>query len=358
MHDVARRSATMRCAMRYAARLRTTCWGITSGINRVGIGPLLVAAIICLIPTAAVASTDPPGNLPLVRFPFGCHLSTAPVCSKDLVYALDQARAALGLGPYQVPHDFLSLPSDEKLFILANLDRTVEGAAPLPGLNSELDTAASEGASRGVDPVTPPGWDGYSSNWGAGSPLVTYYIWMYDDGFASGNVDCQTQDARGCWGHRHVILDSWPSDASNVGLGVGSGLWHGQASEALIVGRNPLLQTPYYTWAQAVADGAGTNSFASGPTLFLVNLHLTFAGDGRGYTHGNVRCTHSCARTHEAAAHTQIVAAPLPGSQFAGWSGPCTGKQPVCRFTPEADTTVTVRFNLLRAKHRPSRRSH
>jgi hypothetical protein len=32
---------------------------------------------------------------------------------------------------------------------------------------------------------------------------------MYDDGFDSGNLDCEQRGAAGCWGHRKGILDDF-----------------------------------------------------------------------------------------------------------------------------------------------------
>jgi hypothetical protein len=39
---------------------------------------------------------------------------------------------------------------------------------------------------------------------------------MYDDGFDSGNLDCQRHDDPGCWGHRKGILDDFGSGANLV----------------------------------------------------------------------------------------------------------------------------------------------
>ena len=39
---------------------------------------------------------------------------------------------------------------------------------------------------------------------------------MYDDGFDSGNLDCERRGAAGCWGHRKGILDDFGSGANLV----------------------------------------------------------------------------------------------------------------------------------------------
>ena len=56
-------------------------------------------------------------------------------------------------------------------------------------------------------------WAGGSAN-----ALDAVYGWMYDDGFDSGNLDCEHRGAPGCWGHRKGILDDFGS-GTNLEMG-------------------------------------------------------------------------------------------------------------------------------------------
>ena len=87
---------------------------------------------------------------------------------------------------------------------------------------------------------------------------------MYDDGLDSGNVDCTTSDKSGCWGHRDNILGLSTYQQLYGGTllmgaaeayGTTSTQWESDATlMVLATGPVPPLD---YTWAQAVAAGAG-----------------------------------------------------------------------------------------------------
>jgi hypothetical protein len=83
--------------------------------------------------------------------------------------------------------------------VLANLDRRLYGRATIAGLNPTLNASAQ----RGADSSTDPAWVAVGgrtllsggSNWAGGtpSPLLAYFLWMYDDSSAG-------------WLHRHNVL--------------------------------------------------------------------------------------------------------------------------------------------------------
>ena len=77
----------------------------------------------------------------------------------------------------------------------------------------------------------------------------------------------------------------------------------------------------------------------------VITLTVQFTGDGEGTVNGDFgRCDTTCTRRPYSPG-TRIVADafPEPGSEFAGWGGPCSGSGQ-CRFLIDRDTTVFVNF--------------
>jgi len=144
-----------------------------------------------------------------------CQAGPGPACQQAVVQAIDQARAAEGVGPLVLPADFASLSVPEQLLVLADLERVDRGLPGFSGLSSSLDSLASAGASANTDPVGPAGSD-WGSNWAGGeaSALLADYDWMYDDGPGSPNMDCTASDLSGCWDHRNNILGNYGPDPS------------------------------------------------------------------------------------------------------------------------------------------------
>lgn len=212
-------------------------------------------------PAAGPASAaNPPENIPLGAVPEICESEASSECQRWLLGRLDAARAELGLASYVLPADFLTLSADKQIFILANLDRVAYGITPISGLNSALDEAAKAGVRASDDPRPPSveaPWEGFGSDWADASPLRSYYMWMYDDGWRGPNLDCTSPTAPGCWGHRHVILGEGVALPQPEVLGVATGESNsGEVGTALLVSSHPGAST-YYTWAQAQNEGAG-----------------------------------------------------------------------------------------------------
>jgi hypothetical protein len=61
---------------------------------------------------------------------------------------------------------------------------------------------------------------------------------------------------------------------------------------------------------------------------------------------GSVKCTPVCAKAFPAGDQLTIRAVPAKGWKFAGWTGACKGKQPVCR--PKTASALTVRATFRR----------
>lgn len=121
----------------------------------------------------------------------------------------------------ELPSDWSALSPAEQLFVATNFERTACGLPPFEGIATALEPAAQAGANSGSDPVPPGSFpsEHWTSNVGGGfaSPLEALYVWMYDDGTDSPNVDCSTSDTALCWGHRDNILAAFSCTPCVVG---------------------------------------------------------------------------------------------------------------------------------------------
>jgi hypothetical protein len=211
------------------------------------------------------APLNPSANIPLAGVPpAACNQAPAgATCEQAVMRGLDAARAKLGLGPYLLPRGFLKMLPARQWLVLSNLDRRSYGLRPILGLAKGLDAVAHRGAAANADPnpdaylhsVNAPAL-GFASNWAGGqqNALIAYYGWMYDDGYGGPNLDCRTPSDQGCWGHREDILSF--RGVRNVVMGAASA--RGRRSWALtVVATDASFFHLSYSWAQAVADGAG-----------------------------------------------------------------------------------------------------
>lgn len=236
---------------------------------------VVVAATACAAAGAVPARAagrlppaTPPANVALGPLPPACgSRPRSAACEDGVVRALDRARAKLRLGPYRLPRDFTALSPARQLLILTNLDRIAYRLPPVAGLLPALDRAAVRGAARKVDPVPPPGlfaglprWS-YTSSWASdfSDALLAYYFWAYADGYPGGNVDCRRPRDAGCWEHRrNVLLRAAPGMTLSMGAAQVRHADGRLGFALLIAGWDPPAPLAYaYTWARAVADGAG-----------------------------------------------------------------------------------------------------
>jgi hypothetical protein len=236
----------------------------------------LLAEVLAVGAVQAAAAPNPVHNLPLssrqlaLCYEHGSRYSTS--CKKALIFYLDRARQRTGLPPYRLPADFLELSPAKEILILTNLDRTAYSLDPIVGLSRDLDRQAMHGARASGDPVFEPSPQfpagsvyQWGSNWAGGQAplLLAYYLWMYDDGYGSANLACQSPDDPGCWGHRqNVLLEPMESAQNQLQLSLGAAVAASQSYTMLIVaadeGASPSY---YYTWQQAQADGAGRHTY-------------------------------------------------------------------------------------------------
>lgn len=315
-----------------------------------------LAIAACVLAPSAWASSDPSANYPPGPMPAAC--STAPTgatCVNAAVYYLDQARASLGQPPYALPADFTSLSAPEQTLILTNLDRILYGLTPITGLTADLNNDSyTSGVQAGADPSpsSTAGLNLWTANWAGGYPnmALAYEGWMYDDGPGSGNLDCTSSGDPGCWGHRHdILVQTTAGDLLAMGAAAGAGPNSVPGYAMLIVGGcgtcNPAYTPTYtYTWSQAVADGAGTNTYDPGLPQATVQVQITVVGPGTVSDGSGQSCSGSCNFSEAVGAALKLTAAPSSGANFSGWSGACTGSSLACALTPQGSLAVTARF--------------
>jgi hypothetical protein len=137
---------------------------------------------------------------------------------------IDYCRAQQGVGPVRLPSNFGRLSVPEQMLVMVDLERVNRGEAPVVGLTASLDRLAHQAAAAGTDPAI-----GFGDIWagGAASAAEADYAWMYDDGYASSNVDCVAPAGSACWGHRDIILVDDISAPLVAGAGFETGRSYG-----------------------------------------------------------------------------------------------------------------------------------
>jgi hypothetical protein len=108
---------------------------------------------------------------------------------------------------------------------------------------------------------------------------------------------------------------------------------------------NPADGLRFVRWTGAcTGNGSCTVTLGQAQSVTAVygpsTIPLKVATTGRG----GVRCTPGCSKAFPAGDPLMLRAVPAKGWTFAGWSGGCKGKQPVCRPTTETALTVRALF--------------
>ena len=224
---------------------------------------------------ASTAPTPPAQDIPPnPNISFACPTAhDQDTCIATALLAFDNARAEEGVGPMVLPTDFASLTPSEQLFVVVDSERVDRGLTPIAGELTSLDQPAATAAQDEEDPSVPSGGiaglvvSDWVSNWAStDSDLSAVYGWMYDDGLGSDNIDCTVADESGCWDHRDNILgfqndvDRFGGSLSFGGATFTTGTLHGRpvVSVTTLTTWSPTATSGYYySWDQAVADGAG-----------------------------------------------------------------------------------------------------
>lgn len=101
-----------------------------------------------------------------------------------------------------------------------------------------------------------------------------------------------------------------------------------------------------YTFWNVTAEHVISVSFSVKPP----QLTVAKSGGGTGTITSaplGISCGGTCTASYDPGTSVTLTAAPDTDSQFAGWSGGCTGTAKTCNFALNADTTVTATFNML-----------
>lgn len=341
---------------------------------------LITALLALMAPSMAAAEPPiPPRNLELGSMPSVCSQATPPMplCGNAVIYYLDQARATMGLGPYNLPANFLSMAPDQQMFILSNLDRISYALPPVAGLNAGLSADAAKGAEENRDPEVDFSKSSsfafiYGSNWAGSfsSVMMTYFFWYYSDGFESGNADCPTATSPGCWGHRRNILLALPTPSKGpevlYSMGAAKTTDQGNSYAQLIVVTDPSNPPPYYySWAQAVLEGAGTNIYSVSAPKTSASLRVNIKGQGHvfGVQGAMFNCTRSCVAEIQLYQPFSLRAIPKHGSRLVSWRGCATTKvvrkRGDCSMEEaQGDQEINVVFTRARHKTHHKKRKH
>ena len=251
--------------------------GVTGHRERLApLRPLLIGVAVFVLtlsliegirpPAVRAALSGPPSNPsanipPNPDFTSACQ-STSTVdnsasCIYTVVQAIDNARSMEGVGPVSLPTDYATMPAEEQLLVVVNVERVDRSLSPLQGTTTELDTDAQDGLAGADDPpVTEPsyggaGWTGtsdYASDYS--NALTALYTWMYDDGYSdtatpSPNTACTSSGARGCWAHRDSILGALGSEP-NLTMGAAGG---GSTWAIVLMGTVGAPSSYVYNWS-------------------------------------------------------------------------------------------------------------
>jgi len=184
-----------------------------------GLLGLVVAAGLSALPGTALASARPTARIagePTVNRTlsqavlWNCETNASgSSCINPVLTAINKAHAAEGVRAMRLPAGFAAMSIPQQLLVVANLERSDRGLTTAVGLSAGLDRSALTAARADQDPVPSPFYgNAYGSNWAGGiaSSLAVDFLWMYDDGPGSSNIDCRSAQDAGCWGHRNNIL--------------------------------------------------------------------------------------------------------------------------------------------------------
>jgi hypothetical protein len=195
-------------------------------------------------------------------------------CEQAAVAGINQARAQESLPAEALPSDFWTLPYDQQLFVLIDLERVSRNLPPFVGIGPSLDADASSGAQAQTDP--PLNVSYASDNFGGwverSTTVYAVFDWVYDDGVVNSNGDgssgCAVITDATCWGHRDGILHQFGAFGPRQGYSPADPLQFGAACVSIPeAGWIANLSCTWeggaaapsaftYTWAEAVTAGA------------------------------------------------------------------------------------------------------
>jgi hypothetical protein len=96
--------------------------------------------------------------------------------------------------------------------------------------------------------------------------------------------------------------------------------------------------------ATGAPPAAGSYAYTQTPALAV---HRTGKGSGKVTSSpAGIKCPHRCSRKFPFNTAVSLSATAARGSAFAGWSGACKGKNPICTVTANKAISVTARFTV------------
>jgi len=214
---------------------------------------------------AAAAQSDPAANVSLPQSLLNTQytdcraqpIDNSAPCTQALLAEIDYGRATEGLAPVTLPSNWAGLSVPEQVFVIVDLERVARGLQPFLGLSFIWDAVAQTGAGDYQDPPAPQGypWEGTEWAGGVANPLQADFIWMYNDGYGSPNIDCASAGAPGCWIHRNNILAVGSCATCLVGAGYAT--VDGFSSVAAVFVEPSAAPPLAFTWAGNVAPYLG-----------------------------------------------------------------------------------------------------
>lgn len=136
--------------------------------------------------------------------------SITSACLSGALSDINAARRKEGVKAMVLPSNFAALSMPNQLLTLTNVERRDRGISTFLYLSPTLNSYAMYAANRAMDPLFPSWTRSGGSNWASPkNSLWDFFLWMYDDGVGSANLDCTAGNTSGCWGHRNNILANY-----------------------------------------------------------------------------------------------------------------------------------------------------
>lgn len=140
-----------------------------------------------------------------------------------------------------------------------------------------------------------------------------------------------------------VTLSAKPASGSVFSMW--SGACAGNASTCTVTLNAEASVTASFV-AQAAGGGGGGGGgggAGGGGSTFTLSVAKSASGTVTS-TPAGINCGGTCAARYAPGSAVTLVATPLPGQSFLGWSGACAGTQPSCTVTLNGDAKVTPSF--------------